>query len=142
MDASQFENQLKNYPLAKEALTILNDATIELLALKGYSRAEAAVLFTAVDAALMTSFTEGSPQFVKEAIACNCPVVSTDVGDVKKVIEDIEGCFIASYEPKDVAEKIRKSIHYGELMNGRERIAHFDNREIARKLIALYHQIS
>ncbi len=140
--SSYFENKVKNYPLAKEALTILNDATIELLELKGYSRAEAAVLFTAVDAALMTSFTEGSPQFVKEAIACNCPVVSTDVGDVKTVIGNIEGCFIASYEPKDVAEKIMRSIRYGELTNGREHIAHFDNREIAQKLITLYHQIS
>ena len=37
----------------------------------------------ACDVALLTSIHEGSPQFIKEALACNRPIVSTDVGDVR-----------------------------------------------------------
>ena len=61
-------------------MTLLPDA--ELLELKGYNRVQVATLMQAVDAILMTSFTEGSPQVIKEALACGCPIVSVDVGDV------------------------------------------------------------
>lgn len=139
--SSHFENKVKNYPLAKAALELLNDSSIELLELKNYTRAQVALLMTAVDTALMTSFTEGSPQFVKEALACNCPVVSTNVGDVEEVLENIEGCYITSYRPEDVAEKIRLALFYPKPINGREQVARFDNRLIAEQLVTLYNSL-
>ncbi len=140
--SSSFDNIVKNYPLAAAALNLINNPNLQLLELKGYRREEVAVLLTAVDAALMTSHTEGSPQFIKEAIACGCPVVSTDVGDVKSVIGNIEGCFITSRQPEDVASKIRQALNYVTPINGRERIQRFDNESIAKKLISLYQSIS
>lgn len=140
--SSSFDNTVKNYPLAAAALNLINNPNLQLLELKGYRREEVAVLLTAVDAALMTSHTEGSPQFIKEAIACGCPVVSTDVGDVKSVIGNIEGCFITSRQPEDVASKIRQALNYVTPINGRERIQKFDNESIAKKLISLYQSIS
>ena len=139
--ASNFHTPVKNYPLAKQAVNLLQDDTVELLELKNYTRQEVAVLMTAVDAALMTSFWEGSPQFVKEALACNCPVVSTDVGDVRTVIQNIQGCYITTYDPVDVADKLRRVLSSPWPISAREHISQFDSRLIAQQIQAVYQQI-
>ena len=64
-----FDNQVKNAALAKAAVTRLGDE-VELIELKGYSRDEVTLLMCACDAFLLTSFSEGSPQVIKEAMAC------------------------------------------------------------------------
>ena len=99
-----FHVKVKNYPLAKAAVEKIPNA--ELIELIGYSREEVCLLMNACDVALMTSFSEGSPQFIKEALSCNCPVVSTDVGDVKEIIDNVEGSYICSYEVDDVVSKL------------------------------------
>jgi teichuronic acid biosynthesis glycosyltransferase TuaC len=141
--ASGFGNPVKNYPLAKAAVDRLRDVEVEveLLELKDFTREEVARLLVAVDAALLTSFSEGSPQFVKEALACNCPVVSTDVGDVRAVISEVEGCYLTSFEAGDVARKLALVLQSTEILRGRERISHFDNRLIAQQVLAVYHSI-
>ena len=53
----------------------------------------------AADVLLLTSDAEGSPMVVKEAMACNVPVVSTAVGDVADVIGGTEGCYITQPGP-------------------------------------------
>ncbi len=58
----------------------------------------------------MTSLWEGSPNAIKEAMACNIPIVSTDVGDVKDVIANTKGCYISSYDPKEFAHSIKKAL--------------------------------
>ncbi|GAB3693446.1 hypothetical protein GCM10027592_13330 [Spirosoma flavus] len=136
-----FNVPIKNYPLAKAAVEILDDDSVELLELKNYTREEVALLLTAVDVALMTSFSEGSPQFVKEALACNCPVVSTAVGDVQTVISDIVGCYVTSYDPVDVAAKIRCVLASKTPISAREHVRRFDNRLIAQQIRSIYHQI-
>jgi len=139
--SSSSNNSVKNYPLAQKAFKLLNDENIELLELKGYNRKEVNLLMNAVDLVLMTSFTEGSPQFIKEAMACNCPIVSTDVGDVKDVIKNTKGCYITSYIPEDVATKIELALNYGKKTDGREHIKHFDNELIALKILNVYKKI-
>lgn len=67
----------------------------------------------------MTSLSEGSPQVIKEALACSCPVISTDVGDVKSITEKIDNCFITSYDPNEIGEKIRILLASGLRSNGR-----------------------
>lgn len=139
--SSHFENKVKNYPLAKAAVGSLRECNVKLLELKNFTREEVALLMTAVDVALMTSFSEGSPQFVKEALACNCPVVSTNVGDVKEVMDGIVGCYIVSYQPADIAAKIQSVLLQTKTINGREMITRFDNRLIAQKLMAIYKSV-
>lgn len=123
--ASGFENKIKNYPLAKKAVEQLNDNSIEVIEFLNFTREDSALMFNAVDVALLTSFDEGSPQFIKEAMACNKPIVSTNVGDVNYVLGDLEGCFITSFEASDVTEKIKKALMFSknELQTkGRDRI--------------------
>lgn len=137
-----FDNKVKNAPLAKEAMTLLPDA--ELLELKGYNRVQVATLMQAVDAILMTSFTEGSPQVIKEALACGCPIVSVDVGDVSEMIEGVDGCFISEAMPEALADNLRKAICFNRRTAGRDVILRkgLTNDLIARRIIAIYKTLS
>ena len=139
--AGAFDNQVKNAPLAKEAVALLQDEKLELLELKGYSREEVTLLMCAADAFLMTSFTEGSPQVIKEAMACGCPIVSVDVGDVKERVDGVVGCFVANTrEPKELAELIQKALTFEGKTKGREKILAdgLDNELVAKKLMGIY----
>jgi teichuronic acid biosynthesis glycosyltransferase TuaC len=139
--SSGFENKVKNYPLAKKAVSILTVKTgeiIELLELKKYNREEVALLMNAVDVALLTSSAEGSPQFIKESMACNLPIVSTDVGDVKEIIGHVDGCYISSFDPYDVAEKLNNAIIFGKKTSGCFEVKKFDIDVIAHEIVDVY----
>lgn len=137
--SKMFYDPVKNYPLAKQAIEQLNN--VELIQFIGYTRDESCLLMNACDAVLMTSFTEGSPQFIKEAMACNCPIVSVDVGDVKDVIQGTTGCYITSYDPDNVSLNLQYAIDFASKTNGRSRITDFDNKKIAEKIINIYNLV-
>ena len=139
--AGAFDNAVKNANLAKEAVSMLHD--VELLELKGYSRDQVNLLMCAVDAFLMTSHSEGSPQVIKEAMACGCPIVSVDVGDVAEVISGVDGCIMAERDAKDIACKLRRAFEQCEKTCGRKRIIELGltNELVAEKLIEIYNSI-
>ncbi len=136
--AGSFSNRVKNPELAEKAIALLNN--VELLELKGYSRVEVNYLMHAVDAALMTSHSEGSPQFIKEVMACGCPLVSVDVGDVKEITSGVDGCYLVSRDPKQIAEKLQLAIDFKERTQGRQRIVELglENQKVAEKIVAIY----
>lgn len=136
--SSRFDNPVKNYALAKKAIDLVGD--VFLVEMKGYKKDQVALLYSACDVLLVTSNNESGPLVVKEAMACNCPIVSTDVGDVKWVIGSTEGCYITSFDPNDVAEKIKKALDFGKKTNGRERIITLglDSKTVEKKIIDVY----
>ena len=133
-----FDNWVKNAPLAQSAVALLENTT--LIELKGFSRHQVAEMMNAADALVMTSFTEGSPQVIKEAMACGCPVVSVDVGDVKDLIAGVEGCFIADRTVESVSINMKKAIDFGRRTDGRRVIEErgLTNDVVAKKLIDIY----
>lgn len=135
--SSNFNEPIKNYDLARNAIELL-DIDVELIELKGYSRNEVVLLLNSVNVALLTSFNEGSPQFIKEAMACNLPIVATDVGDIKDVIDKTEGCYITSFEPEDVAGKLKTALNLEMRTEGRAKVERLDNRMIALKIVDIY----
>ena len=139
--AGSFSNRVKNPELAQKAIALLKN--VELIELKGYSREEVNYLMHAVDAALMTSHTEGSPQFVKEVMACGCPLVSVDVGDVKEVTAGVEGCYIVSRDAEEIAEKLQIALNFKGRTHGRERIMELglENRKVAETILTIYNHI-
>jgi glycosyltransferase involved in cell wall biosynthesis len=142
--SSSFDIGIKNYSLALKALCSIPN--IKLIELKGYSRREVNLLLNACDIGLLTSLNEGSPQFIKEAMACNCPVVSTDVGDVKLLFGETEGCFLTSFDPDDVAMKIKLALDFAYKVGrtkGRDRIIELflDSESIAKKIIDIYKKV-
>lgn len=142
--AGAFDNMVKNAPLAKEAMALLRDEQVQLLEMKGYSREQVTFLMCASDAFLMTSFTEGSPQVIKEAMACGCAIVSVDVGDVKERIQGVEGCYVSqSREAKELASLLQKAmLHEGKTKGRKKVIADgLDNRQVAARLMEVYDRI-
>lgn len=138
--ASSFSNNVKNPELAKKSMSLLPQT--ELVELKGYNREEVNLLMNAADCLLVTSHREGGPLVVKEAMACGTPIVSVDVGDVKNVIGDTAGCYIAERNPEDIARKIKLALNFKEKTRGRQRIVNLglDNDDIAKKIIEVYQQ--
>jgi len=139
--AGAFANSVKNSALAKSAVSFFQD--VELLELKGYSRHEVTLLLNAVDLLLLTSFSEGSPQIIKEAMACNCPIVSVPVGDVEDVISGIDGCYISSYQLTDIVAKIKQALAFGGRTQGRNRIIEMglDSDSISAKILNVYNKV-
>ena len=79
---------------------------------------------------------------IKDALACNLPVVSVDVGDAREVIKDVTNCYICKQEPMDIAEMIKLVFSNDVRTTGRNNIKHLSSRKIARKIIELYGRIS
>ena len=141
--AGAFDNAVKDSELAKEAIAFCN-RPIELIELKGYNRNQVNALMYNCDALLLTSKTEGSPQVIKEAMACGCPIVSVDVGDVSERIEGLDGCYLVrTREPKDIADALLQAIAYKGKANGRKRILEMElsNEQVAKRLVEIYNQV-
>ena len=157
--AGAFDNAVKDAPLAQEALSFASRLTSDsapasrlspfasnliLQELRGFSRAEVNCWMCAANALLMTSKSEGSPQVIKEAMACGCPIVSVDVGDVTERVSGVEGCYVVhTREPKDIAEALQKALAFEGKTNGRDRILKMglSNEQVAQRLIAIYEGI-
>ncbi len=133
-----FDDKVKNAALAFEAMSGLD---AELVELKGYTREEVNRLLSEVRCLLMTSQSEGSPQIIKEAMVCGCPIVSVDVGDVKERIEGVNNCYIVPREPQAIREAIRKVT--AEQTNGQEKIIAdgLTNEQVAQKIMDVYARV-
>jgi teichuronic acid biosynthesis glycosyltransferase TuaC len=141
--AQESLSPVKNIQLAYKSISLINDKNIILHIVSNKSFEELPFFYNAADLLLLTSVSEGSPNVIKEAMACNCPIVSTDVGDVREVIGNTEGCYITSFDPADVAEKIKLALEFSGSKgrtNGRQRIIELglDAESIASKIIEVY----
>jgi glycosyltransferase involved in cell wall biosynthesis len=137
-DPKRFE---KNFQLLEKALEIINNKNLELHSLKDIPNERIFYYYNASDVVVLTSLWEGSPNAIKESMACNRPIVATDVGDVKEVISNTEGCYLCSFEPKDVALKIEKALEHKGATTGREDIQHLKSELIAKKIIDIYNDV-
>lgn len=133
----------KNLDLAMDTIKHLNDNSVDFKHIHDVPNQEIPYYLNAADVMLLTSKREGSVNVIKEAMACNCPVVSTDVGDVRWVTGNTDGCFITSFEPEDVAQKIKAALDFGKKTEGRKKIFDLglDSDNIVRKLIVLYEKL-
>jgi glycosyltransferase involved in cell wall biosynthesis len=136
----------KNFQLIQEGVINSQIENIKLHTVFNLPNAELPFYYSGADVLILTSFHEGSPNVIKEAMACNCPIVSTDVGDVKWVIGNTEGCYLTSFNPHDVVDKIIKALEFSRKKNrtkGRERIMKLglDSENIAGKIISVYKKV-
>lgn len=139
--AGAFDNEVKNAPLAKAAVSLLPGVT--LVEMKGFSRDQVANLFYAADAFLMTSLMEGSPQVIKEAMVCGCPIVSVDVGDVAEITNGVDGCYIVDRDALIIAEKLKIVLDDTKRILGLDIIVNKElyNDKVAYKLLRIYESL-
>ncbi|MBP8689616.1 glycosyltransferase, partial [Patescibacteria group bacterium] len=73
----------KNFALAQATIDRIKINSVELKIIYHIDHSQMPVYLNAADVLLLTSKWEGSPNIVKEAMACNIPVVATKVGDIE-----------------------------------------------------------
>ena len=137
---SSFSNTVKNYPLANESIK-LSKYDISLIELKGYKREEVNLLMNAVDFLLVTSFSETGPIVVKEAMCCNTPIVTVDVGDVNDVIAQTANCYVTSYNSHELARSIDKLLESNSKTDGRNTIEKYSLKNIANQIFEIYKKV-
>ena len=134
----------KNWDLAEKSILALNDNNIVLLPIFDKKPNEVVVYMCAADILLMTSKNEGSPNVIKEAMTCNCPIVTTNVGDVNWVLEDVDGTYIADEMTEEaIIEKIKLALDFNKRTEGRNKIISLGltTEQVARKIINLYNTL-
>lgn len=136
----------KNHALASEAVSRSEYKNLRLMNVQDIDQKMLPYYYNAADVLLLSSFHEGSPNVIKEAMACNCPVVSTDVGDVRELTAGVEGCYIASYNASDFAAKIDYALmlsNSGKRSGGREKVisSGLDDKRFSARLIEVYNSL-
>src|SRR5438552_17182152 len=98
---------------------------------------------TACDALIFTSLHEGSPNVVKEALACGLPVVSVDVGDVRERLAGVDGCEVCPDDcPGVLAAALNRVLDHGRLAGAADLVADLDEARLAARVIAIYERIT
>jgi teichuronic acid biosynthesis glycosyltransferase TuaC len=133
----------KRFALAQRAVEILNQTLpAELVVAWKVQHVDIPYYMAASDVMVFTSMQEGSPNVVKEALACDLPVVSVPVGDVEARLAGIAGCELCSDErPEAIAAALERVLRRGGRVNGRQTVQHLDETLLTRKVIAIYESI-
>lgn len=113
----------------------------ELHHLRGVSYNQVPIWLNASDVLLVTSYHEGSPTIVKEALACNLPIVSLDVGDVRERISGTEGCYMALPDAHDLSAKLLLVGSSRCRIAGRERVQHLSLESTASNIRRFYLEV-
>ena len=146
--SSNFVRQQKRHDKFQKVLQILRDKyklfDIEEIMLVNTERSLVPYYFNAASLHLLTSDFEGSPNSVKEAMACNIPVVSTDVGNVSELLEGVNGSFVSkTSEPEELAFLAYQALTFKGEINSREKLIEkkLDTESVAKNIISIYKKI-
>jgi glycosyltransferase involved in cell wall biosynthesis len=134
------DRQGKNYPLAKKAFSMLSIDSCELKYLSNIKHREIPVYLNACDVLLLTSKSEGSPNIIKEAMACGTPIVCTDVGDVRWLLSGLDNCYITNEDPKMIKEMMGKALSFNGKTQGPAQIKELglESSAVAAQIISIY----
>lgn len=133
----------KRFRLAERAVEVLNRTTpARLVVAWAVPHEDVPAYMSACDALVFTSMQEGSPNVVKEALACNLPVVSVPVGDVAERLAGVEGCELCADEsPETIAAALGRVLGRGGRSAGREAVRALDERLITERVIGVYEKV-
>jgi glycosyltransferase involved in cell wall biosynthesis len=134
---------VKNFPLAERAVAAARRTVpdLELLVVEREPQPRLALYMSACDVLAFPSWQEGSPNIVKQAMACNMPIVATDVGDVRSLISGTDGCHIVSTEVEPFAQALAEEAALRRRTNGRDAVAHLSSELVAERLIRVYEDV-
>src|SRR6202011_4163689 len=98
-------------------------------------------LYNAADVLVHSSVSEGSPNVVKEALACNLPVVATAAGDIPDLLDGVDPSAVCDADPETLAAEIVRCVHAGARSNGAERVADLGLDRITQRTLACYRSV-
>jgi len=134
----------KGYHVLEAAVEEFNrtsDRRMEVLPVYGVSNTEMPLYMNAVDVIVLPSLWEGSPNAIKEAMACNTRIVATPVGDIPELLGRIEGCMLCKRSARDIAEKLALVMKTPLKTRGRETIGRLRIEAIADRVIDVYGRV-
>ena len=108
----------------------------------GIPHAKIPVYMSAANVLVVTSMQEGSPNVVKEALACDLPVVSVAVGDVPERLRDVEGTELCADErPETIAAALERVLRRGGRVAGRVAVSNLDEKLLTERVIEVYRSV-
>jgi teichuronic acid biosynthesis glycosyltransferase TuaC len=132
---------IKRQDLAEAAVKVARSicGEIRLVVLDGQiPPSRVPLLMSAADCLLVTSDWEGSPTVVQEAMACDLPVVSVDVGDVRLRLADVRPSRIVARDPEALGQAVVEVLQFGARSNGSQYTRDLSTEAIGRRVIAVY----
>lgn len=135
----------KRYDLARASIERLVQEGVdaELMTVVNVPNGEMPWCYSAADALLLCSDYEGSPTSIKEALACNRPVVATDVGDVGELLNGIAGTRICPQDAGTIARNLREVFDWSRSseFRGRAAMARYDQVLTMEKIVGVYDDV-
>lgn len=95
------ERPEKNYSLFERIVNAIKRellVEVEVVFFKDLTRLQVLENLNTIDVLLMTSNYEGSPQIIKEAMACNTKIVTRDVGDVRWLLDKVQNAEVIEFD--------------------------------------------
>jgi glycosyltransferase involved in cell wall biosynthesis len=114
---------------------------LRLYVLENESPKNMPLLYNAADALLVTSRHEGSNNTIKEALACNLPVVATACGDAHERLAGVRNSYVCTRDPYDLAQRIEHIVSRRERSNGRDHIQGLSLERIAIRIKQTYQKV-
>jgi teichuronic acid biosynthesis glycosyltransferase TuaC len=108
------------------------------IALEGLDRAGAVAVMNAADVGVLTSDYEGLPVAVREALACETPVVAVPVGGVPELLRGLPGCAVVPRDATELGAAIVAAVGAGGSTALRERAEETSGAAVAKRLADLY----
>lgn len=132
----------KNFSLLEKAIPFIKTENYQVVAPYPVTHQQVPLYFNACDLLVFLSRKEGSPNVIKEALACNTSIVTTLSGDVKERVEGLKRVLISGFDEKEVAAKIDQMLATDIHEDTREIIrSQIDEDLIAAKIVDIYNSI-
>jgi teichuronic acid biosynthesis glycosyltransferase TuaC len=134
----------KNYPLAEAACAIARRDCPELRLRPVWKLPpdEMPTCLSAADTLVFPSLSEGSPNAVKEAMACELPIVATSVGDVSERLAGVSGCAVVPPEPSAFAAALLAALRHGRSLDARRAVSALSSQRVAERILDVYRSVS
>jgi teichuronic acid biosynthesis glycosyltransferase TuaC len=134
--------KVKRYDLALAAIELLGLRDVACVTASGVRNEEMPFYYRAADVMLLCSESEGSPTSVKEALACNIPVVATNVGDVADIMGGIDGCKVCETSADSLAAGLRSALlRHGPPFDGRTAMRKYDRKSVTDDILRVYKDV-
>lgn len=137
----------KRYHLASEGVAALRGRLgsggddIELICLDRIPHERVPLHINAADVMLMTSAFEASPVTIREALCCNVPVLCTDIGDARGVLDGVDRCEIIAPDPGEIARALERVLSPPGRVEARARMQRYSLESTSARVVEVYEDV-
>ena len=142
-NSGNLRNPIKRFDLAKRAFDIAQGrhGRLRLRVATGLPHEEMPLFVAACDLIMCTSENEGWPNSIKEALACNVPFVTTDVGDLQDIASIEPSCRVCPADAEVLADNICDVLANHESPDLRTYVRDMSLDAVSDRLISIYESV-